>query len=244
MENKDLNEVYNNSAAPYLNSLPGKATHWRSITNPSQPNYIGVIGGSTFGVVGDGNHPSLNHPTIVDILEATGKSWRAFAEDASGTGANLNPPRGEDHFPFLSYTTITGNPSRAANLLPGGPSEVIAAFNAGVKFIWLTPNECHNMHSYCGVDRVVAGDTWLQSWVPQLLAAMAGKRGLVIIWWDEAYASPPYIPLFVAGTACKMLVSTTEFNHYSLLKLIETVWGGGSLGQGDVNANAPTEFLA
>src|SRR5207247_9904708 len=82
---------------------------WASITNPSQPNYIAILGGSTFGVSGDGNHPNLNHPTMVDILENTSKTWKAFAEDASGTGCSINPPRGEDHFPFLSYTTITNN---------------------------------------------------------------------------------------------------------------------------------------
>src|SRR5205809_704202 len=92
---------------------------------------VALIGGSTFGLSGDGNHPNLNHPTIVDIMENTSKTWKAFAEDASGTGCGLNPPRGEDHFPFLSFTTITGNASRCANLLPGSSNEVISAFDAG-----------------------------------------------------------------------------------------------------------------
>src|SRR2546430_17631426 len=89
---------------------------WESITNPSQPNYIAILGGSTFGVSGDGNHPNLNHPTMVDILENTSKTWKAFAEDASGTGCSINPPRGEDHFPFLSYTTITRSEEHTSEL--------------------------------------------------------------------------------------------------------------------------------
>src|SRR5947199_19278 len=153
MENHDLADIY--GPATYMTQLAdqyGLAQHWESITNPSQPNYIALIGGSTFGVSGDGNSPNLNHPTIVDIIEASGHTWKAFAEDASGSGCGLNPPRGEDHFPFLSYTTITGNSARCANLLPGSSNEVIAALNAGTNFIWLTPNDCNNMHS-CGVSR-------------------------------------------------------------------------------------------
>src|SRR5437879_9794043 len=59
MENKNLNEVY--GPATFLTQLADQfafATGWSSITNPSQPNYIALIGGSTFGVSGDGNHRS------------------------------------------------------------------------------------------------------------------------------------------------------------------------------------------
>src|SRR5881628_1237019 len=241
MENHDLSDIY--GPAPYMTQLADQyafSQHWASITNPSQPNYIALIGGSTFGVSGDGNHPNLNHPTIVDLLENAGKTWKAFAEDASGTGCGLNPPRGEDHFPFLSFTTITGNASRCANLLPGSSNEVISAFNAGTNFIWLTPNDCNNMHS-CSVAH---GDAWIASWVPALLAAMAGKKAALIIMFDEAYTSPPYIYMGFSGPATMLAYnSTASYNHYSLLKLVEDVWGGGNLGQGDVTAPSPLEFF-
>src|SRR3989442_12182974 len=46
------------------------------------------------------------------------------------------------------------------------------------------------------------------------------------------------------GTATKPAYkSTAEYNHSSLLKLIEDVWGGGNLGQGDVGAASPVEFF-
>jgi len=241
MENQNLNDVY--GPAPYMTQLADLYSFsegWASITNPSQPNYIAILGGSTFGVSGDGNHPNLNHPTMVDILENTSKTWKAFAEDASGSGCSLNPPRGEDHFPFLSYTTITNNSARCANLLPGSYNEVISAFNAGTNFIWLTPNDCHNMHS-CSV---ATGDAWIQSWVPNLLTAMAGKKAALIIMFDEAYTNPPYIYMGFSGPATMLAYnSTASYNHYSLLKLVEDVWGGGNLGQGDVTAPSPLEFF-
>src|SRR5947209_161590 len=238
MENKNLNEVY--GPAPYMTQLADQYSFsqgWSSITNPSQPNYIALLGASTFGVGGDGNHPNLNRPTLVDLIETSGHTWNAIAE-GSGSGCSINPDRGEDHFPFLSYTTITGNPARCANLHSGSSADVVTALNAGTNFIWFTPNDGHNMHD----NSVASGDAWIQSWVPGLLTAMAGKKAALILMFDEAYTSPPYIYMAFSGPATKLAYkSTASYSHYSLAKLLEDVWGGGSLGQGDVNAPSPLE---
>src|SRR5881409_2721783 len=240
MENKNLNEVY--GPAPYMTQLADQYSFsqgWSSITNPSQPNYIAIMGASTFGVGGDGNHPNLNHPTLVDLIETSGHTWNAIAE-GSGSGCSINPDRGEDHFPFLSYTTITGNAARCANLHSGGPADVVTALNAGTNFIWFTPNDGHNMHD----NSVASGDAWIQSWVPGLLTAMGTKKAALILMFDEAYTSPPYIYMSFSGPATKLAYkSTASYSHYSLAKLLEDVWGGGSLGQGDVNAPSPLEFF-
>src|SRR3989442_12884494 len=238
MENQNLNDVYGH--ATYMTQLADTyafSQHWASITNPSQPNYIALIGGSTFGVSGDGNHPNLNYPTLVDIIENSGHTWNAIAE-GSGSGCSINPDRGEDPFPFLSYTTITGSPARCANLHSGGPTDVAAALNAGTNFIWFTPNDGHNMHD----NSVSSGDSWLQSWVPGLLSAMAGKHAALFLTYDEGYASPPLVYSGFSGPAAKLAYkSTTSYTHYSLLKLIEDVWGGGSLGPSDLNAASALE---
>src|SRR5437867_160128 len=240
MENKNLDEVY--GPATYMTQLADQYSFsqgWSSITNPSQPNYIAIMGASTFGVGGDGNHPNLNHPTLVDLIETSGHTWNAIAE-GSGSGCSINPDRGEDHFPFLSYTTITGNAARCANLHSGSSADVVAALNAGTNFIWFTPTDQHNMHD----NSVASGDAWIQSWVPGLLTAMAGKKAALILMFDEAYTSPPYIYMGFSGPATKLAYkSTAAYSHYSLAKLLEDVWGGGSLGQGDVNAPSPLEFF-
>jgi len=240
MENKNLNEVY--GPGTYMTQLADQYSFsegWASITNPSQPNYIAILGGSTFGVTSNGQHPNLNYPTMVDLIENSGHTWNAIAE-GSGSGCSINPDRGEDHFPFLSYTTITGNAARCANLHSGGPADVVAALNAGTNFIWFTPNDGHNMHD----NSVSSGDAWIQSWVPGLLTAMGSKKAALIIMFDEAYTSPPYIYMSFSGPATKLAYkSTASYSHYSLAKLLEDVWGGGSLGQGDVSAPSPLEFF-
>src|SRR5439155_24134495 len=117
---------------------------WSSITNPSQPNYIAILGASTFGVYGDGNHPNLNHPTLVDLIETSSHTWNAIAE-GSGSGCSINPDRGEDHFTFLSYTTITCSSARCANLHSSGLPDVVAALPASTSSIWVTPHDRHNL---------------------------------------------------------------------------------------------------
>src|SRR5213594_964000 len=240
MENHNLNEIY--VPAPYMTQLADQyafSEGWSSITNPSQPNYIALLGASTFGVSGDGNHLNLNHPTLVDLIETSGHTWNAIAE-GSGSGCSINPDRGEDHFPFLSYTTITGSAARCASLHSGGPTDVVAALNAGTNFIWFTPTDQHNMQG----NSVASGDSWLQSWVRGLLSAMVGKHAALFLTYDEGYASPPLVYSGFSGpTAKQAYKSTSSYTHYSLLKLIEDVWGGGSLGQGDVNAASPLEFF-
>src|SRR5437879_7190932 len=67
MENKNLDEVYGPAAyMTQLADLYSFSQGWSSITNPSQPNYIAILGGSTFGVSGDGNTPKLKHTPIWD----------------------------------------------------------------------------------------------------------------------------------------------------------------------------------
>src|SRR6266571_9135281 len=76
--------------SPYLTTLAqtyGFNTHYTGISHPSEPNYVALFGGSTLGISSDGNCCfRLNAPNLVDRLEAAGLTWKAFAEDASGSG--------------------------------------------------------------------------------------------------------------------------------------------------------------
>ena len=56
MENHSLEDVLGSPSAPYLNSLAasgGLATDYSGVSHPSLPNYLAMIGGSTFGIGSD-----------------------------------------------------------------------------------------------------------------------------------------------------------------------------------------------
>src|SRR2546426_2000610 len=81
MENHDLSDIY--GPAPYMTQLADQyafSQHWASITNPSQPHYIALIGGSTFGASADRHHPNLKYPNLVDTVEHSRHTTNAIAE--------------------------------------------------------------------------------------------------------------------------------------------------------------------
>src|ERR1035438_4776042 len=55
-ENHSFTDIIGNPAAPNLTRLAqryGLATRFFAVSNPSQPNYVALLGGSTFGISDD-----------------------------------------------------------------------------------------------------------------------------------------------------------------------------------------------
>src|SRR5262245_49839390 len=56
MENEGYNQIIGNSFAPVINALArdyGLATNYRGVADPSEPNYVAMLGGDTFGISSD-----------------------------------------------------------------------------------------------------------------------------------------------------------------------------------------------
>src|SRR5713226_4741136 len=74
MENHGLSDIVGSISAPYMNTLAttyGLATQYTAVDHPSEPNYVALFGGDTFGIVGDGNCCwKVNQPNLVDRLES------------------------------------------------------------------------------------------------------------------------------------------------------------------------------
>ena len=97
------------------------------------------------------------------------------------------------------------------------------------RFVWITPNLCHDMHD-CSV---ATGDRFLAGLVPPLLRAL-GPRGLLFLTWDEGssddgccrLASGGHIVTILAGGAARRGARlTTPTDHYSVLQTIEDLLG-------------------
>src|SRR5256885_1971048 len=73
---------------------------------------------------------------------------------------------------------------------------------------------------------------------------MAGKNAALRVTFDEGYANPPLVYTSFSGPSTVLAHSSNAaYTHSSFIKLLEDVWGGGNLGQGDVNAQSPLEFF-
>src|SRR2546426_3664112 len=226
-------------------------TGYTAVDHPSEPNYIALIGASTLGISGDGNCcGQLSAPNIIDRVESSGRTWQAWAEDASGSGTcNFSPPRSADHFPFLEFSDITNSPARCANFqstTSSGDSEFLNALNSAspANYIWLTPNDNDNCHD----TSIPTCDTYVASLVPKILNTNLFKtqKAALFIVYDEGNGSYPsdWVYATWAGPVVKTgYVGTGSYSHYSYAKTLETVWGMPSLTSNDAGASAMTEFF-
>src|SRR6266581_424706 len=244
--------------APYITSLAqsyGFNTHYTGVGHPSEPNYVALLGGSTFGYTADGYCCfQLNSPNLVDRLEAAGLTWKAFAEDSSGSGTcGFMPPRSGDHYPFIDFSDMKTS-ARCANMLATTSPldlEFVATLNGATlpNYVWLTPNDCDNMHS-CSV---ATGDAYLATLVPLILSSrmFTTQNAALFIVFDEGNvfcptgnSSSDCVVAEWSGPAVKKAYSsTTSYNHYSYLSTLEAEWNLASLTPNDASATPMTEFF-
>ncbi len=224
---------------------------YTAVDHPSEPNYVALAGASTLGISGDGNCcGQLSAPNILDRIEASGRTWQAWAEDASGSGTcSFSPPRSADHFPFLEFSDIVNNSTRCKHFQSTTSSSDIGFLSSlnstsPANFVWLTPNDNDNCHD----TSIPTCDTYVSKLVPKILNSNLFKtqKAALFIVYDEGGGSYPsdWVYATWAGPVVKTgFVGTGSYSHYSYAKTLETVWGLAPLNQNDANARAMTEFF-
>jgi len=165
--------------------------------------------------------------SLADQLSAAGLSWRAYMEDMprpcyGGDGAGLYAKK---HDPFLYYGRVAGNPAQCANVVPFTELAHDERAHALPRFVWVTPNLCHDMHD-CSPAQ---GDAFLAATVPPLLTAL-GPRGLLIVTWDEGTtddgccrlaAGGHIVTILAGGLAVPGARLTAPADQYSVLQAVE-----------------------
>jgi hypothetical protein len=139
-------------------------------------------------------------------------------------------------------------PTRCANFLTATSSsdpEFVAAMNTAnpPNYLWLTPNDCNNMHS-CSI---ATGDSYLATLVPKILSSteFTTTKATLLIVYDEGYTqcsntggTGECVYASFSGPVAKKVVqlSPTGASHYSYLSTIEAAWGLASLTSNDAGA--------
>jgi hypothetical protein len=229
LENHGFGQVIGNSAAPYLNGLAhhgALATRYQAITHPSLPNYLALLGGSTFGITSDCTDCKASGPNLALQLSRAGISWRAYMEDMPSACSNVSEAGGyaKKHDPFMYFPSIAEDPSRCANVVPA--SNLGTDLRNGLPmFSWITPNLCHDGHD-CGID---VTDRYLSQLVPGLLRQL-GPRGFLVVTFDEDETGGGpgggQVATVLVGPAVRRGARvSTPYNHYSLLRTIEDAFG-------------------
>jgi phosphatidylinositol-3-phosphatase len=232
-ENHSYDQVIGSSSAPYFNQLAGRcglATNYSAATHPSLPNYIALTSGSTQGVSDNGSpsqHP-LNVPSIFSQLPAGGS--RSLQESMPVNCALGNSGKyAVRHNPETYYTNVRTDCGTYD--VPLGASPDISA-----RFTFVTPNLCNDMHD-CSVS---TGDSWLSTFLPQLLSSSQYRAGktAIFITFDEGSGNNRVVTIVVAPAVHAGARSGTTYTHYSLLRTTEELLGLGLIG----NAQSATSM--
>src|SRR6266568_5328885 len=254
MENNDLPSVLSQGGfQASLASQYSLSTGYTAVSHPSEPNYVALLGGSINGINNDGICCFVvNAPDIVDRLQTAGLTWKAFAEDASGSGTcSFNPPRGGDHFPFLDYADMN-TAARCANFVSTGSSsdtEFVSYLNTAgaANYVWLTPNDNDNSHD----SPIATGDAYLAALVPQILSSttFTTTRSALFIVYDEGNdvsctsgGSDCVYASWSGPTVKQGFTSSNSYDHYSYVHTMLDNWGLPTIAN-DAGAPVMTEFF-
>src|SRR5512133_3948355 len=83
LENEDYSKVIGSADMPYLNTLAKKYvlfTQYYGVAHPSLPNYLALVGGSTFDVTTDCDDCFLQKTSLADLLDKNRLTWKYYGE--------------------------------------------------------------------------------------------------------------------------------------------------------------------
>lgn len=232
MENEEATSIIGSVKAPYINSLAatyGLAANFTAVAHPSEPNYVAMFSGSTQGVTDDATHTFTNVPNLADQIEASGRDWHIAAQNvklgcftggsasggADGTGTYVRK-----HEPAIMFSQIATNPARCAKITD------FAHFDPNLGNYWfIAPNLCNDMHD-CSV---ATGDSFLKSFLPTILDSAAFRKdGLLFLTFDEGSSKKggggEVVTIVISPKGKAGYISNVAYNHYSVLRTIETLW--------------------
>lgn len=243
LENEDAKRA---DTQPYLRELASRGAllnNYHALTHPSQPNYIALVAGSVFDVKSD-------KPVVIDarhignLIEEKGLTWKTYAENYPGNcslkeriGVPFFSQYVQRHVPFLRFKNVREDPARCARIVNASELDQDVANGTLPNFALYIPNDSNNGHD-TGIERA---DSFLRKRFDPLLHDPRFADGTVfIVTFDEGSDRGPnvvYTVLVGAGVR-QGAVSNEWYDHYSLLRTIEEIFGTGTLGRHDDSATA------
>ena len=233
-ENHSAANVIGDKSAPFMNSLAANGalmTQSYAETHPSEPNYLALFSGSTFGLTSDACPVDAGAaPNLASELLAAGYSFAGFSEDLPAVGSAVcsEAKYARKHVPWANFTNV-----------PGASSLPFSAFNARSDYAslptvsFVIPNLDNDMHD----GTIAQADTWLATNLSRYANWAVANDSLLIVTWDEDDNGPTnQIPTMIYGANVKPGQYNEVISHYNVLSTVEQMYGLPKTG---LAANAP-----
>lgn len=243
-ENKEFGSVIGNSLMPTYNKLAREntlLTQYYAVIHPSLPNYIALMGGDTFGITSDCHKCFVDAPSLPDLIEASGRTWKTYQEDMpSPCYVGDTDTYVQKHNPFVYFDPIRTDTARCErSVVPLTALQSDMEAGSLPNFIFIMPNLCNTSHD-CALD---VADAWLTNLLGELVPALdaSGESYLLVMMFEEGQGKHSCcgLPEEAGGRVPVVLYSplakngfedSTPYTHYSLLKTISAAWDLPYLG--------------
>ncbi|PJE09949.1 MAG: acid phosphatase [Mycobacterium sp.] len=222
-ENRSQANIIGNKAAPFINALAaGGAMMAQSFaeTHPSEPNYLALFAGSTFGLTKDSCPVDVGaQPNLASELLAAGRTFGGYAEDlpAVGSTACSAGKYARKHVPWVNFSNVPASVSVPFSAFPG-PGNYASL--PTVSFV--IPNNDNNMHD----GSIAQGDAWLNSRMAAYANWARANNSLLILTWDEDDGGPRnQIPTVFYGAHVQPGSYNETISHYNVLSTLQEMYG-------------------
>jgi hypothetical protein len=250
-ENYSYKTIIGNSLAPCLNalakdtSITANMTLATAIMHPSEPNYLDLFSGTNHGVVTDLSGPAPNAPfndcNLGSSIIQAGKTFIGYSEDQPSVGWYQGDAGNyyTKHCPWINWIGY-GVPAPydsvpIASDLPMFPLGTYFPdsnhYSNLPTMTWVIPNSVDDMHDGTAPTAIPNGDNWFKKNMMPLVrwvANPANNAVMIVIWDEDDYASGSpsnHIPLFIVGGIVKGGSYGQAVNHYSVLRMMEEMYG-------------------
>lgn len=238
-ENQKYEGVVGNPHAPYINQLlqqQASADQFFANTHPSLGDYFMLTTGDI--ISNDLNFADIvTQNNIAREMGQAGVSWKAYLDSLPSVGylGDKAYPYVKSHNPFAYFSDVRLLPENQLKLVPFTQFAGDLQSNALPAFVYIVPDQTHNMHDCedgtrdcSNDDKLETGDRWLQQLVGPILASDSWRNteSLMIITWDESWDSDSehgggHIPFLMLGSRVKThFHSSTFYQHQSVLRLM------------------------
>ncbi len=229
-ENHSYSDIIGNSGAPYMNSLASQGallTTSFGVTHPSEPNYMALFGGDTFGLSSDACPVSEGSTAnLGSELLAAGRTFKGYSEGLPSTGSTActSGSYARKHSPWINFSNVP-----AADSLPFSSFPTDFSTLPTVSFV--IPNLKDDMHD----GTIAQADTWLNNNLSSYATWAKNNNSLLVVTWDEDdFTENNQIPTLFYGANIKTGQYAGTVSHYNLLATLEDLYGlprvGNSVG--------------
>jgi phosphatidylinositol-3-phosphatase len=219
-ENHAYDPIIGSGSAPYLNTLASSGalmTNSYAITHPSEPNYLALFAGDTFGLFTDAC--PVDKGTTANLaseLLAAGQTFTGYAESlpAAGYTGCTGGEYARKHAPWADFSNVPAADSRPFSAFPRDYASL-----PRVSFV--IPNLLNDMHD----GSVAQGDAWLKANLSAYATWATTHDSLLIVTWDEDNDfSGNHIPTIVYGAHVATGRYSETINHFSMLRTLEALF--------------------